>query len=136
MRNILYLRLYKFQKNFHCCIAFTLANLNDSCVTTFTALILWSDLIKEFCNKVNFLGVLLPSSWRCRNVFYRVKNLQHLTTCMKPAWKILLDLLVNFIVYGNFLAVYNFFDSLAVFVLTGNFCLYGNFFEVILFFYS
>ena len=55
---------------------------------------------------------------------------------MKPAWKILLDLLVNFIVYGNFLAVYNFFDSLAVFVLTGNFCLYGNFFEVILFFYS
>ena len=55
---------------------------------------------------------------------------------MKTGWLIFLDGLFNFIVYGNFLSVYNFFYSLAIFVFAGNFCCYSNFFKVIFFFYS
>ena len=51
---------------------------------------------------------------------------------MQSGRHILLDFLLYFIVYGNLLAVYNFLNPLAVFVLAGN--LGGNFYslEVIL----
>ncbi len=51
---------------------------------------------------------------------------------MKTGSGILLDGLLYFIVYGNLLAVYNFFYSLAILVLAGNLSGYGNFLEVIL----
>ena len=38
---------------------------------------------------------------------------------MKTGWLIFLDSLLNFIVYSNFLTVYNFFYSLTVFIFAG-----------------
>ena len=54
---------------------------------------------------------------------------------MKSGRHVLLDFLLNFIVYSNFLTVNNFFYSLAVSVLAGNFS--SNFYslEVIFLFY-
>ena len=54
---------------------------------------------------------------------------------MKTGWLIFLDSLLNFIVYSNFLTVYNFFYSLTVFIFAGNFCFYSNFFIVVFLFY-
>ena len=54
---------------------------------------------------------------------------------MKTGRLIFLDGLFNFIVYGNFLSVYNFFDSLAIFVFAGTFCFYSYFLKVVFFFY-
>ena len=51
---------------------------------------------------------------------------------MKTGRLIFLDGLLYFVVYGYFLTVYNFFDSLAIFVLAGNFSLNSNLFKVIL----
>ena len=50
---------------------------------------------------------------------------------MQSGRLIFLDLLLNFIVNGNLLAIYNFFYSLAVFVLAGNLSSNGNGIEVI-----
>ena len=54
---------------------------------------------------------------------------------MKSGRHVLLDFLLNFVVYSNFLTVNNFFYSLAVSVLAGNFS--SNFYslEVIFLFY-
>ena len=54
---------------------------------------------------------------------------------MKTGRHIFLDGLFYFIIYGNFLSVYNFFYSLAICVLAGNFCCYSYFFKVVFFFY-
>ena len=55
---------------------------------------------------------------------------------MKSGRHVLLDFLLNFVVYSNFLTVNNFFYSLAVSVLAGNFS--SNFYslEVIFLFYT
>ena len=50
---------------------------------------------------------------------------------MKTGRIILLDCFFNFVIYSNFLTIYNFFYSLAVFVFSCNFSFYSNFFEVI-----
>lgn len=50
---------------------------------------------------------------------------------MQSGRLIFLDLLLNFIVNGNLLAIYNFFYSLAVFVLAGNLSSNSNGIEVI-----
>ena len=55
---------------------------------------------------------------------------------MKSGRKILLDFFFYFVVYGNFLAVHHFFDSLAVFVLAGNLSGYFNGFEIVFLFYG
>ena len=55
---------------------------------------------------------------------------------MKSGGLILLDLSLNLVIYGNFLAVYNFFYSLAVFVFTSNFALNLYEFIVVFFFYT
>ena len=51
---------------------------------------------------------------------------------MKAARCILRDLLLDFVVNSNLLAVYNFLYTLAILVLAGNLSLNGYFFEIIL----
>ena len=127
--------LHQLDQNFHSGVAFSLADLHDSCVTTLAVLILGRDLIEEFRNQVNLLGVFLSSCSSGGNFLHRIQDFQHLTASMQSAGKILLNGLLFLVVYGYFLAVYNFFYSLAVLVLAGNFGLYGNLFEVVLPFY-
>ncbi len=107
--------LYKLKNNFHGCIALTLSDLYDTGVTAVAVLVLGSDLIEELVGLVN------------------IEDLEHLATSMKLGGKILLDLLLNFFVNGNFLAVLNFLDALAVLVLLCNLCGYLNVLEIVLF---
>ena len=55
---------------------------------------------------------------------------------MQTRRHILLDCLVYFIIYGYFLAVYDFLYALSVSILAGNFSLYGYFLIVVFLFYS
>ena len=55
---------------------------------------------------------------------------------MKSGRLILLDFLLNFIINGNFLAVYYLFDSLTLSVLFSNLSGNSNSLEVVFLFYS
>ena len=70
------------------------------------------------------------------NFFNRIENFCHLTTSVQSGRSIFSDFFLNFIVYSNFLTVYNFFYSLAVFIFAGNFCHYCYFIEIIFLFHS
>ena len=128
--------LYQLKQNFHSVIAFTKTNLNDSCVTTVTSFVFRSDLCKQFVYHVYLFCVFLLSCCFCRNFCYRVQNFQHLTTSVQSGRIVFFDFFLYFIVYSYFLAVYDFFYSLTVFVFTCYFSSNGNSFEVVFFFNS
>lgn len=66
--------LYKLQNNFHCSVALSLANLDDTCIAALAVSILGSDFIKNLSRHINLLGTFLTSGCSCRNFGNRVQN--------------------------------------------------------------
>ena len=93
---------------------------------------LCSILVEELSCKVYLLCSSFLSCSICRNLNYRVENLKHLTSSVQSGRLILLNCLLNFVVLCNLLTIYNFLDTLAIFVLLSNLSSYLDLVEVIL----
>ena len=125
--------LYQLKDYHHRSITLTRSYLYDTGETTVTVCILRCDLIKHLAAQIYLLGIALLACLLGRYFSYIIQYLKHLTTCVQSGRKVLLDLFLHFVVYGNLLAVLNLFYSLAVFVFAGNLSGYGNGFVVIFF---
>ena len=124
--------LYQLKDYHHRSITLTRSNLYDTGETTVTVYILRCDLIKHLAAQIYLLGIALLACILCRYFLYIIKYLKHLTTCVQSGRKIFLDLFLNFVKNGYFLAVFILFYTLAILILLRNLYLYGSGLEVVL----
>ena len=115
---------------------FTRSDLDDTGISAVTVCIFRSDLIEHFLWHIDGLGVFLASCCFGRNLCYRIEEACHLTSSVKSGRKIFFDLFLNFIVYGNFFAVFYFFHTFAISIFASYFSSNGNGLKVIFLFYS
>ena len=115
--------LYKLDEHFHGCIALTLTNLNDTCVSAVAVSILCTILVKNLVGKICLLGISLAALSLGRNLGYIVENRKHLASCIELRRLILLDCLLYFIVNGDLLLyavnLLGLLDTLAVGIFPG-----------------
>ena len=126
----------KLKNDFHRSITAALADLDDSGVTTVPVGILGAILGEHLVNEINLLGSLLAALCFCGNFHNGLQIAKELSSGMQTAGSILGDLLLNFVVNSDFLAVDYFFDALAVFVLAGNFCIDSDSLKIVALFNS